>query len=211
MGAANALAAYRLYAGKVPPLSLSVLVYMSLVALDKDEEPSWWEGHDMLALRCLGASEPVTDADRRSVRRAITKLFDAGAITVARHSSGHGPKVITARYRLWLTHPAPDEKRPVRSAGAGRKPSGAEAGVGRKVDKRRTKTVRLRRQEEDLKQERDLKAGIPTLVDGTRTGPRARGADEGGIFAEWHVASSAERAQSAFGATCDNQHRGEET
>ncbi|MGO8957584.1 MAG: hypothetical protein ACLQFR_09480 [Streptosporangiaceae bacterium] len=111
MGAANALAAYRLYGGKVPPVSMNVLTYMGLVALDKDAEPSWWEGHQMLAIRCFGRSEPVGPADLRAVERAITPLFQAGAITTDRHASGHHGKVVTIRYRLWLEHPAPDEKR----------------------------------------------------------------------------------------------------
>jgi hypothetical protein len=131
MGAANALAAYKLYAGKIPQTSMSVLVYMALVALDRNEEPAWWEGHEMLAIRCYGYPEPVTDAGLRAVRRGITPLFAAGAITVIRHSSGRLGRVTTVRYRLWLTHPAPDGKRPVHNVS-----------VGRKNDERRTKNGR---------------------------------------------------------------------
>jgi hypothetical protein len=113
MGAANALAAYRMYAGQVPPTSLLALVYMATVSLDRDAEPMWWEGHEILAVRILGASEPVTDAALRAVRRAVTPLFRTGAITVDRHSSAHGSRLITVRYRLWLATPAPDGIRPV--------------------------------------------------------------------------------------------------
>jgi hypothetical protein len=112
MGASNVLAAHRLYAGKVPPMSLAVLAYIAAVSLDKDAEPSWWEGHDILAVRCFGYAEPVTRSDLRAVERAVTSLFRAGAITSVRHSgqSGNG-KVWTARYRLWLAEPAPEGKR----------------------------------------------------------------------------------------------------
>jgi hypothetical protein len=133
VGAANVLAAFKLYAGKVPPTSLNVLAYMAAVALDKDAEPRFWEGHAILAIRCLGSVEPVSEADLRGVRRAITPLFTAGAITVDRHSTGHRGKAVTVRYRLWLVCPAPVENRQVRKSRVGRKPSGAEAGIGRKA------------------------------------------------------------------------------
>lgn len=127
------LAAFKLYAGQVPPTSLNVLAYMAAVALDRDAEPRFWEGHAMLAIRCLGSVEPVSEADLRAVRRAVTPLFTVGAITVDRHSSGHRSKAITVRYRLWLACPAPVGNRPVQKSRVGRKASGAEAGVGRKV------------------------------------------------------------------------------
>src|ERR1700685_15719 len=107
MGSSNALAAYRLYGGKIPPASLNVLAYMALIALDRDKDPSWGEGHEMLAIRCFGRPEPVGDADLRAVRRAITPLFAAGAITIIRHASGHHGRVVTVRYKLWLNQPAP--------------------------------------------------------------------------------------------------------
>ena len=108
MGAANALAAWQLYAGKVPATSMNVLAYMAVVALDKHPEPSWWEGHEMLAIPCFGRSEPIGPADLRAVERAITPLFQACAITTVRHGSGRLERRITVRYRLWLTQPAPD-------------------------------------------------------------------------------------------------------
>jgi hypothetical protein len=148
VGASNALAAFRLYAGKVPPLSINVLVFMSLVAMDKDREPEYWEGHEALAVHCLGRDEASIDgSDLRAVRRAITPLFEKGAITVTRHSSGRGEKGVTARYRLWLVTPAPDEKRPVDNQDAvspspdGNRPT-AGASIGRKVADHRTKSGR---------------------------------------------------------------------
>lgn len=148
MGASNAIAAFRLYAGKIPPLSMNVLTFMALVAMDKDSEPEYWEGHGALAVHCLGRDEAsIDDSDLRAVRRAITPLFEKGAITVTRHSSGRGEKGVTARYRLWLVTPAPDEKRPVGNQGAvnpspdGNRPM-AGAGVGRKVADHRTESGR---------------------------------------------------------------------
>jgi hypothetical protein len=123
MGASNALAAYALYGGKVPPTSLTLLVYMALVSLDTDTEPWWSQGHAMLAIQCLGRDPLVETGDEEedrkaaraaaaAVERAVKPLFGAGAITVARHSSGHPGRHINVRYRLWLVKPAPDELRP---------------------------------------------------------------------------------------------------
>lgn len=141
MGASNALAAYALYAAKVPPTSMTVLVYMALVSKDSDTEPWWSQGHAALAVCCLGAAEPVDAAALRAVRRAITPLFGAGAITVDRHSSGHGDRAIAVKYRLWLTKPAPDENRPVHNPSAPdeNRPTPTTR-VGRKVSPRRTKS-----------------------------------------------------------------------
>ena len=166
MGSANALAAYRLYGGKVPPVSLNVLAYMALVALDKSAEPSWWEGHEMLAVRCFGRAEPVGDADLRAVRRAITPLFAAGAITTIRHGSGTRGRLITVRYRLWLDHPAPDGKRPKHASC-----------IGRKVVVHRTESDRAQDgirppKEKEEKEERDIHGGpvADGTVEGTRNG-----------------------------------------
>ena len=168
MGAANALAAYRLYAGKIPQTSLSVLAYMALVTLDRDGEPNWWEGHETIAIRCFGYPEPVTETGLRAVRRAITPLFGAGAITVTRHSSGHGDRAITVRYRLWLTQPAPDEKRPVHNRGVGRKTVARRTKNGRAPDEKRpTKDY-----EED--EERDIDGAVfAATVEGKAPAPEA--------------------------------------
>jgi hypothetical protein len=148
VGASNALAAFRLYAGKIPPTALNVLTYMALVALDRDDEPRFWLGHEALAVHCLGRDEAsIDDSDLRAVRRAITLLFEVRAITVAQHSSGRGEKGGRATYRLWLVAPAPDEKRPADSpALVDRAPDGNcpvdTASTGRKVVEHRTKSGR---------------------------------------------------------------------
>ncbi len=155
MGASNALAAYRLYAGKVPPTSLNVLAYMAAVSMDKDHEPSWWEGHEILAIRVLGRSEPITKTDRRAVERAITPLFAAGAITTTRHSSGHAEFSRTVRYRLWLTEPAPDGNRRPRGAKHPTETIGHKASTRRKVVSAPDGNHRTKEEKEELKQERD--------------------------------------------------------
>ena len=166
MGSANALAAYRLYGGKIPPVSLNVLAYMALVSLDRKPEPSWWEGHEMLAIRCFGRPEPVTKTDLRAVERAITPLFRAGAITTIRHASGHHDRVITARNRLWLEHPAPDEKRRKPRVSTRRNAVQHPTFSGHAPDeKRRTK-------EKEEKEERDIHGG--PVADGTVEGAGAR-------------------------------------
>jgi hypothetical protein len=133
MGASNAMAAYTLYAGTLQPKPMHLLTWMALVSLDSDAEPWWSQGHEVLARMPLGRPEPITPADLRAVERHITPLFEAGAITVARHSSGHPGGVHHVRYRLWLRHPAPDENRraehraaPVENRRARRGPTATE-------------------------------------------------------------------------------------
>jgi hypothetical protein len=115
MGASNAMAAYTAYASRLPAKSMLVLAWMALVSLDADTEPWWSQGHDVLATMALGRKGPITAADLRAVERAVQPLFQAGAITVDRHSSGHPGRALHVRYRLWLAHPAPDEKRRVQN------------------------------------------------------------------------------------------------
>jgi hypothetical protein len=167
VGAANVLAAYRLYAGKVPNTSLVVLSYMAVVSLDKDGEPAWWEGHDMLAIRCFGYPEPVSKAAHRAVERAITPLFKEGAITVTRHSSGRLGRVTTVRYRLWLQHPAPDEKRRVHNLSTRRKSDEHPTKNGSAPDEKR------RAKEEEEEEEREIDGSVvdPTVEGG---GPDTR-------------------------------------
>lgn len=155
MGASNALAAFRLYAGKIPPLSMNLLTYMALISLDRDSEPRYWEGHAALAVHCLGREEaPVSDSDLRAVRRAITPLFAAGAITVARHSSPDREKP-TVSYRLWLTAPAPDGKRPVNN----RRPTGASPDGNRPPKEYEETEEREEKQEYPLPLQRAVPVG----------------------------------------------------
>lgn len=148
MGASNALSAFRLYAGKLPPLSMNVLAYMALISMDRDREPHYWEGHKALAVHCLGRDEEsIDDSDLRAVRRAITPLFKAGAITVAQHSSGRGEKSGRVSYRLHIATPAQDGNRPVDSeALADPAPDGNHpvdtASIGRNVVEHRTECDR---------------------------------------------------------------------
>ena len=122
MGASNALSAFRLYAAKVPSTAMSALAYMALVSLDADVEPWFSLGAETLAVMALGR-EPLTetgdgkeDAKARKAmevacERALRPLFTAGAITTVRHSSGQPGRARHARYRLWLSEPAPDDAR----------------------------------------------------------------------------------------------------
>lgn len=122
MGASNALAAFRLYAAKVPPLAMSTLAYMALVSIDADAEPWFSLGAEMISVMALGR-EPLAEtgdekedakarkAMEHACERALKPLFASGAITTLRHSSGHPGKARHAKYQLWLSAPAPDEKR----------------------------------------------------------------------------------------------------
>lgn len=122
MGASNALNAFRLYSAKVPASAMSALAFMALVSMDKDDEPWFQLGSEAIAVTALGR-EPVAETDdaradgraRKAMEvaceRALRPLFEAGAITTVERSSGRPGKSRHAKYRLWLTKPAPDEKR----------------------------------------------------------------------------------------------------
>jgi len=126
MGAGNALSVYSLYAGKVPPTSLQILVYMALRSMDSDAKPWYSESAATLAALAIGRRIPAdpdgrlqaSAADVRAVERAITPLYVVGAITIARHSYGRPGQSVgrSAIYRLWLIEPAPAKFR-----GAGNK------------------------------------------------------------------------------------------
>jgi hypothetical protein len=110
MGATNAIAAYRRYAGKVPGLSLAVLVYMALVSKDKDAWPWFTLGQHAIAEHALGRPDPQ-DADLRAVQRAIGPLIDAEAVTVDRAGAARSDGNTTARYRLNLHEEADRARR----------------------------------------------------------------------------------------------------
>jgi hypothetical protein len=177
MGGSNVIAVMRLYAGKVPPTALNLLAYMAAVSIDKDAEPSWWEGHDMLALRGLGRQLPSSEeaakskecararaAGLRAVERGITSLFAAGAITTSRHASGHPGRIRTVRYRLWITQPAPDGKRRKQAAQHPTENVGHDASTRRKVVPTPDGNRRTKEEEEELKQERDNSAAAFELT-----------------------------------------------
>lgn len=109
MGASNAIAAYQRYAGKIPNLSLVVLVRMALVSKDKDAWPWYGEGQAALAEHALGRPNP-TPVDLRAVQRAMGPLIDVEAVTVDRAGAARTDGNTTARYRLNL-HSDADEAR----------------------------------------------------------------------------------------------------
>lgn len=108
MGGSNVIDAYRLYAGKVPPLSMQVLAFMAAVSKDADRVPWCGIGHKALAELALGRpqslddDEPGDPADLRAVRRAITPLLESGAIYVMRRASPNRATHKTVRYGLNL-------------------------------------------------------------------------------------------------------------
>jgi hypothetical protein len=110
MGATNAIAAYQRYAGKLPGLSLAVLVYMALVSKDKDAWPWFTLGQHAIAEHALGRPDPK-DADLRAVQRAIGPLIDAEAVTVDRAGAARSDGNTTARYRLNLHEDADRARR----------------------------------------------------------------------------------------------------
>jgi hypothetical protein len=109
MGARNVAAAYYRYAGRVPALSMQILVYMAVVAKDSDDWPWYGQGQASLAEFALGRENPDR-ADLRAVQRAMGPLMDLGAVTVDRSGASRSDGNTTARYRLNLTDRADAER-----------------------------------------------------------------------------------------------------
>lgn len=104
MGSYNALSAFTLYAGKVPPLSMQLLTYMALVSRDGETRPWFGQGHAALANAALGRGLPVSEADLRAVRRGIGPLLAIGAIRADRKAApNRDSEWTTVRYRLNLS------------------------------------------------------------------------------------------------------------
>ena len=185
MGASNALKAYQLWRARLPHQPFSVLAYMALRARDNDAAPWYGAGHDELAAIALGLLMR-TDRDkengRRQVRRAMTVLQRAGAVTTHRH----GHPGLQAVYLLWLNAPSPVAQRPVNnSQNIGRSPSGDESqnighsatgvppNIGRSAPEHRSLSDRPRRKEEEELQER--RSSKATVDNGeTRKTPHLR-------------------------------------
>jgi hypothetical protein len=110
MGARNVVAAYHRWAGKVPPLSMQLLIYMAVVAKDSDDWPWYGQGQAALAEFAMGRSDP-DETDRRAVGRAMTPLLNAGAVTVERAATQRSDGNSTARYRLNLDDAADAARR----------------------------------------------------------------------------------------------------
>lgn len=121
MGHNNAVKVYGVWGRQLKDRPLRLFVYMALRSRDGDSAPWCAIGHDHLALLALGLEFPdpdkyASDADydaaydavMRKVRRHLTTLRRAGAISTADRATfgQHGPK--HARYRLWLDEPNPD-------------------------------------------------------------------------------------------------------
>jgi len=102
MGATNVATVYALWAGKVPPTSMQLLVYMALVSKDSDHSPWFTKGHAGLAEAALGRPLPLERADIKAVERAIGPLLDVGAIKADRRPAHNRRGSSTGRYRLNL-------------------------------------------------------------------------------------------------------------
>ena len=105
MGAGNVKAAYALWRGHpdLPDRSFTVLAYMALVALDRDDPPRYFGGWEQLCRVALGRVVPDDEHGRaaaeKSVQRAVRPLVRAGAITLT-----NAPRTgARAEYALQLT------------------------------------------------------------------------------------------------------------
>jgi hypothetical protein len=127
VGATNVAAAFQIYAGKIPPMSMQVLVYMALVSKDADERPWFSKGREAIALHALGRPAPFDRAAARAVERAVEPLLAVGAIETERKASVRRDGDSTARYRLnldpthaprnsWAEKRRKDPPRPTESA-----------------------------------------------------------------------------------------------
>jgi hypothetical protein len=102
MGIKNVLAAFAMWAGKVPQTSFTLLSYMAATSMDTDAEPWFSRGHEHLAIHALGRPAEVERADVKAVERAISPLLRAGAIDTIRRASVRRDGLSTAAYRLNL-------------------------------------------------------------------------------------------------------------
>lgn len=116
MGAANALAAYATWGGKVPPLSLNLLVYMALRSVDGGEHLRFGLGHAHLAEHALGRPIPIGRSDIKAVERAITPLLRAGALSSIQRGAVRVDGDSCAIYRLYF-HNAAAADVPIRQLG----------------------------------------------------------------------------------------------
>jgi hypothetical protein len=129
MGATNVALAFQIYAGKVPPTSMQVLLYMALVSKDADANPWFSKGREALAEHALGRTVPFDRADARAVERAVEPLLAVGAIETDRRASVRRDGSSTARYRLNLSITDGPRKAWKPKPHAPRKTSGVKADV----------------------------------------------------------------------------------
>lgn len=137
MGASNAMRVYQAWGPRLADRPLRALTYMALVARDGDAQPWFGLGHDALselALGCALNGDPRhNDAALRSVRRVITELRRAGAVTLLKAPT----QGRHAHYRLWLDGPSPDAQRPVNN------PAGEPVDTGESPDAQRPTAKRV--------------------------------------------------------------------
>jgi hypothetical protein len=108
VGASNALRVYAAWGGILDDRPLRVLVYMALVARDKDATPWFSQGHDVLAEMALALPDPGSPQASRAVRRAITQLHGQGAIRTIKRATYGKRGTSNVHYRLYLDGPDPD-------------------------------------------------------------------------------------------------------
>jgi hypothetical protein len=140
MGASNAIRAYATYGAILGDHALRALVYMALVAADKDAEPWFGLGHEALSHLAFGREVPDQDKDPaeheaalRSVRRAMSDLQAAGAIRTSERARFGAQRAQNARYRLYLDGPCPPGEVPPprrwkRMPSDAKRPMGPDAG-----------------------------------------------------------------------------------
>jgi len=114
VGAANALRVYAAWGGVLGDRPMRVLVYMALIARDKDAEPWFSQGHEVLAEMALALPAPGSPQAARVVRRAITQLHARGAIRTVKRATYGKRGTSNVHYRLYLDGPQPQvTNRPV--------------------------------------------------------------------------------------------------
>jgi hypothetical protein len=195
VGASNAISAYATYGAILGDHAMRALIYMALVAADRDAEP--WFGLGLEALSELAFGRPVPSEEEdpkgraaalRAMGRAMTEMQEAGAIRTAERARFGSRRAQNARYRLYLDAPCPDGKgaplrrwrqlldgkRPMPSDGKrlmapdAQRPAAGET-TGRFVSDHRTKNVCPQDAERPTKEEEEEEERINDgpVVDGT--------------------------------------------
>lgn len=119
MGAGNILRVYHAWSSTLTAKPLCMLAYMATIARDNDAEPWYGLGHEDLAHMVLGLTVPSEDEDPklratqlRKVRRHITALHNARAITTRDRATFGALGTSYVVYRLHLDGPAPESAAP---------------------------------------------------------------------------------------------------
>lgn len=186
MGAGNVKLAYARWPD-LPDLPFRLLVYMAVVSMDEDAQPSFWGGWESLALAGGRLVPPACDdkevvkvrrAALKAVNGAIGKLLDRGAIVVKTAAAPGRNTTYVLNFAYRTVHA---ERAPSRDAGQSNGSRSADTTVHPQPTNGSPSaglTVHPQREPEEYEEQvRTQPEEEIAGVDLTVTGPRANDAD----------------------------------